>query len=259
VPGQESTDGPTAHPGPVFVSPPPYLSSVDASGPPEPFTLTQMVGPTARPPKRRMSTLAVVAMTVAVMVVLGGIAVVAVAVVPGLARSVGAPGRSAAPPPITYAPIFPTVTQAPAPAQPTDPVTIALGETMVFTQTTTGGTIVTEVNYRVVVDRTYTKSPKYGMRPEKGLFFGIRVDINVKTGSTYACPCDFALIAADGTAYASGGGFGFPGALEAVDLRTGQKAGGLVIFDVPAAASMGGKIELRENTFGDSNQGFWKL
>lgn len=127
-------------------------------------------------------------------------------------------------------------------------MTAAFGETL----TATGGG--DEVHFTVAADRTYTKT-KYGTKPKNGVLYGIKVTVEVVDGSAYACACDFAFITVDGTVY-EGSGFQVDGGLEAVELNRKQKAAGIVVFDVPAAATKGARIELRE---GSNNQGFWEV
>lgn len=130
---------------------------------------------------------------------------------------------------------------------PPKEVSVPFGE--MLTLTNAGGD---EIHYTVTVDRTYTKT-KYGTKPKNGVFYGIKVTVEVIEGSTYVYAGDFALVAADGTVY-EGSGYPVDGGLDGVDLNRKQKAVGIVVFDIPAAAAQGAKIELRE---GSANQGFW--
>lgn len=154
--------------------------------------------------------------------------------------------------PTSWQPIFATTTPAAAaPYSPPPPkeISVPFGETLTLTSGSGD-----EVHYTVTADRTYTKT-KYGTKPKNGVLYGIKATIEVIEGSVYACACDFAFVAADGTVY-EGSGVQVDGGLDAVDLNRKQKAVGVVVFDVPAAAVKGAKIELREGT---NNQGFWEV
>jgi hypothetical protein len=144
----------------------------------------------------------------------------------------------------------------PTRAQPTT-IVVKLGETLILTRSGLGAA--DEYHFTLTADKQYTRSTKYGMRPEKGVYFAVKALIEVKTGSTYACACDFALVATDGAVYEPNSGFGFTGALDAVTLNAGQRASGLVVFDLPPAALAGARIELREGLFSSGNEGYWQL
>lgn len=135
-----------------------------------------------------------------------------------------------------------------SPPPPTD-IAVPFGQVLELTDTAGG-----DVRYTVTADKVYTKT-KYGTKPEKGALYGVKVSIEVVAGSVYACPCDFALIAKDGTAY-EGEGYQVDGGLTAVTVNKGQKAAGVVVFDAPAGAQVGGRVELREGGR-SQNQGFW--
>lgn len=138
-----------------------------------------------------------------------------------------------------------------SPPPPTD-ISVPFGETLVVTDTAGG-----EVRYVVTADKVYTQT-KYGTKPEKGVLYGVKVSVEVVAGSSYVCACDFALITQDGTAY-EGSGFQVKGGLDALDVNRGQKAAGIVVFDIPQGAQAGGRIELREGGRSSKNQGFWTI
>lgn len=218
-------------------------STLSAVTPPQPpqyppqyptgaFHMNQM----APPPQRGLSTGAILGIVGALVGLLCIGSAVAVALMPKSTPRSG------------------TGLSTPQPAQTTKgPVTAQLGETLVY-KSRLGGD---EVQYTLAAGKQLTKT-KYGTPPDKGAFFSLTTTIQVVKGSAYACACDFALVAKDGTAYEPSG-FGFDGALEAVQLNAGQKAAGLVVWDLPAAAIAGAKIELRADLFADGNQGFWQL
>ena len=198
----------------------------------------------APPPQQRSRTpLLIGGLVVLVVVLAGTVAVLAT-------RTSGDTSNAAAAASPSWTSIFATTAPA-ATYSPPPPREISVPFGEVLTLTSNAGD---EVNYTVMADRTYTKT-KYGTKPEKGILYGIKVTIEVVDGSTYACACDFALIASDGTVY-EGSGFQVNGGLEAVDLNRKQKAAGIVVFDIPAAALKGARIELRE---GSTNQGFWEV
>jgi len=179
----------------------------------------------------------------ALVVLLGG--TVAVMAGRGTDRAASPAAASVSPTP-SYSPVAPY-----SPPAPQD-ISVAFGETLVVTDSAGG-----EVRYVVTADKVYTKT-KYGTKPEKGVLYGIKVSVEVVGGTTYVCACDFALIAKDGTAY-EGSGYQVDGGLDALDLNRGQKASGVVVFDIPQAAQTGGRIELREGGRSSENQGFWTI
>lgn len=144
-----------------------------------------------------------------------------------------------------------TATAAWSPPPPQD-ISVAFGETLRVTDN-----VGDEIHYTVTADKTYTKT-KYGTKPDKGIFYGIKVTIEVVAGSTYVCACDYALIAVDGTAY-EGQSVGITGGLDALKVNKGQKAVGVVAFDIPDGAHRGGRVELRDGGGSAGNQGFWKI
>jgi hypothetical protein len=229
-------------------------------GPPEhdeTFSLAQLSAPAGR---RKTSPLVFVVAGLGALVVLMGIAVVALlASRPDSSTrtaAVATPGPTAVTggsvPDMTSkqqdTPTARPVTSAPVTEEGTTEV--PFGQTLVLS-TSLGD----EAEYTVSADKTYART-KYGTRPEKGALYGIKVEVRVRAGSVYACFCDFALIAADGTAYE--GQTSVAGAMEGVELRAGQRAGGVVVFDVPQNAWVGGRIELREGD-GHGDRGFWTI
>jgi hypothetical protein len=154
---------------------------------------------------------------------------------------------------VAAAPTTATTTRTTPPAAPKT-VVVKLGETLVMTS------LGDEIHFTLAADKQYKTSLKYGMKPDNGTYYAVAATIEAKKGSAYACSCDFALVARDGTVYEPGSGFGWePKGLAAVQLNAGQKASGLVIFDVPPAALAGAKIELREGLFSSGDDGYWQL
>jgi hypothetical protein len=166
---------------------------------------------------------------------------------PGNARQTAAPGLGT---PALWTPTEPT-------RPPPTTVVVKLGETLVLTKSGLGAR--EEIYFTLSVDKQYTRTPKFNLKPEKGIYFAVGVLVEVKAGSAYACACDFALVAADGTVYEPTGGFGFDNTLDGVTLNAGQEATGLVVFDLPPAALAGARIELREGLFSNGDNGYWQL
>lgn len=145
---------------------------------------------------------------------------------------------------------------APAPAAPVeetpDTVIVALGQTLEFTSGTD------EIHYTLTAGPPVTRT-EFGTKPDKGQFYALSATIEAKVGTAYACSCDFALVAADGTAYEPDATYSVKGGFEAVQINTGQKKSGLVVWDIPAGAQARAKIELRASWFLAGDQGFWQL
>lgn len=146
---------------------------------------------------------------------------------------------------------------APAPWTPeptaSRSLTVGLGETIVYESRLSDK----EIHYTVSTAGKSITQTKYGTKPDRGAFFAVAVTIQAVKGSTYACPCDFALVTKDGAVYEPMV-IGIDGMLDAVQINTGQRAAGLVVWDVPAAAIAGARIELRASLFANG-QGFWQL
>jgi hypothetical protein len=194
-----------------------------------------------------MSTPAILGICAAVFVVLlCGIGAVMTAVggdktTPGAATTTGVPAATG-------------TTEATTPAT-AGAKTAQLGGTLVF-KGAFGGS---EIHYTLAADKTYTKSTRFDLKPEKGVFFAVAATIEAKKGSAYASSYDFALIGADGTVYEPAGSLGFANALDATQINEGQKKAGLVVFDVPQAALAKAKIELRADFFSSGDAGYWQL
>lgn len=191
---------------------------------------------------RRVSPLVIAVAGLGLVVVIMAAVIVAILAGDRNASPTSATASSAS----TAAPPTPGNTAPYSPPPATKEVQVPFGETLTLSGSSS------EVHYTVNADKTYTKT-KYGTKPEKGILYGVKVLVEVIEGSTYACACDFALIATDGTAY-EGSGYQVSGGLDAVDLNRGQKAAGVVVFDIPQGAQASARIELRE---GSNNQGFW--
>lgn len=203
--------------------------------PPPAMPPTPPVPPTPPRPARWRTAWWVVA--AAVVVAITGSAV-AVAVAgggnsdPAAGAVVGGSDPAAQPAPDvsrTYAPQHPD--GVPVTADGPDRVTKRVGQTISIIETSFGDT--SEIDYTV----TKVASPAglldpYEDPPAKDMLVVVSVTERVVTGTTYACDCDFQLVATDGTTYDptwSDGG------LSGVDLQSGQKVSGRVAFDVPKA------------------------
>ncbi|MBB5873191.1 hypothetical protein F4553_006625 [Allocatelliglobosispora scoriae] len=95
------------------------------------------------------------------------------------------------------------------------------------------------------------------VKPAKGVFAVVKVEMKVVRGKTHACSCDFALVAADGSLFEPVWPIGFDEAMQSVTLNTGEKVAGLVVFDVPAAAAKSATIQLRPDWTNDV-RGRWQ-
>lgn len=96
------------------------------------------------------------------------------------------------------------------------------------------------------------------IKPKKGAFLAVTVEIAVVKGKTYACSCDFAVVAADGSLYEPVWPAGFNQALQSVTLNVGEKASGVVVFDLPGEAVTGARVQLRPDWANDV-RGTWQL
>lgn len=96
------------------------------------------------------------------------------------------------------------------------------------------------------------------IKPKKGAYLAVTVEVTVAKGKTYACACDFALVAADGSLYEPVWPAGFDEAMQSVTLNAGEKVSGVVVFDVPASAIAAAKIQLRPDWANDV-RGTWQL
>jgi hypothetical protein len=213
----------------------------------QPFHLNQM-NPT--PPRRKLGTGAIIA------IVIGSVAVLCI----GLAAIGAAVGGGEKPTSTSTSADPDGLGQpqgaAPATTAPRGPLTVQLGETLVYTAEGLGTD--DEVHYTLTAGKTITKT-KYGSRPEKGQFFSLTAAVNVVKGSAYVYGGDFALVAKDGTVYEATMSHAVDGGLEGVEARTGQKVSGLIVWDIPAGVQVGAKVELRADFGGGGNQGFWQL
>jgi hypothetical protein len=141
----------------------------------------------------------------------------------------------------------------PPPPAPDGPPTVKLGQKI--TVDGFGGSS----EFTVRAGKQHTSAPQSSFfKPDNGIFYAAPVEIKAIKGSVYACPCDFALIAKDGTVYEGTIGIGFDNALDPAQLNAGQRTTGVVVFDVPKAALAGGRIELREG-LGNQPRGYWQL
>ena len=147
-----------------------------------------------------------------------------------------------------------TVDGAPSGAASGTPVA-ALGQTI----TLTGGLGDNEVSVTASKVTTYPKAPDATwIVPERGVYVAVAIEVRVVKGKTYACHCDFALVAADGSLFEPVWGVGFAQAFRSVTLNTGERTTGLVVFDVPASATAGARVQLRPDWANDV-RGSWTV
>lgn len=242
----------------TYPPPPPHDPSQQwqrpvGGSPDTPYTLSQLTTPAGRPPRRGLSGGAIVGIVAGVV----GVALIGLCCVGWVAyQVVDAPQAGTSRP----AAVPTTIRAEPAVPTPDKPevVVVPLGQELVMTSRGIGSRDTT--HWLLIADKTYTRSPKFSLKPDRGIFYVVRAGIEVTEGSNYVYAGDFAFIAADGTAYEPESGFGFDGALQGVELQAGQKTGGLVVFDVPQAAIAGAKIQLRDGGYNpDSDQAYWQL
>lgn len=194
-----------------------------------------------QPPKRGMSTGAILA------IVFGSIA--ALCIVGSVATAIV--GADDKPPAGVTATSAPTALPAePTTKAPTGPVSVPLGQTLV------SESLGSEVHYTLTAGKPVTKT-KFGSKAEKGQFFSVTATVKVVKGSAYVYGGDFALITTAGTPYEGSASLLVEGGIEGVQANAGQTVTGLVVFDIPVGAEKGAKVELRE--LFASNQAFWQL
>jgi hypothetical protein len=96
------------------------------------------------------------------------------------------------------------------------------------------------------------------IKPKKGAYLAVTVEVSVAKGKTYACYCDFAVVAKDGSLYEPVWPAGFDQAMQSVTLNAGEKVSGVVVFDLPADAVAGARVQLRPDWANDV-RGTWQL
>jgi hypothetical protein len=209
-----------------------------------------------QPQRRGLSTGAqvLIALGIAAVVVVGAVAGVGILVVADQKSNATPTAAAAEPERGEPAPWHPS----PEPTRATPKtVVVKLGETIMVTRS--GLSVEDEVHYTLAADKQYPKSPKFGLKPEKGIYYAVNATVLAVKGGTYVYSGDFALVASDGTVYESDSGFGFDRYLDGARLTHGQKTTGLVAFDVPPAALAGARIQLRPDIFSDGDEGYWQI
>ncbi|GAA1414285.1 DUF4352 domain-containing protein [Catellatospora coxensis] len=134
-----------------------------------------------------------------------------------------------------------------------------VGQTITLTSELLGDKTVVEV--AVTGPKQHTKEPgSFGSKPEKGIFLALDVTVVCKQGTYHANPFNFKFVAVDGTVFEQAFTIGFKPELHAVDLATGQKTAGKIVFDVPKAAISGGRVQI-DGIGLDSNKpaAYWAL
>lgn len=188
--------------------------------------------------------------TGAILAIALGFGLLALCAIGGIVAAVNA-GKgtgSTSPNSINTGAAAPTAEATTAPAK--GPVIAKLGEELVSTS------LGSEVHYTLNPGPKVTKT-KFGTKAEKGQFYALNVTVKVVQGSAYVYGGDFALITTAGTPYEGSSSGLVDGGLEGVQANAGQTVTGLVVFDIPAGAEKGAKVELRE--LFASNQAFWQL
>jgi hypothetical protein len=146
-----------------------------------------------------------------------------------------------------------------SPSAPTDsgplagkgaPVTVNLGETVPYRA---GKTV---ANYSLAAGQKLTLTPS-GSRPSRGQFLGLTATVDVVAGSVFLTDDNFILMTADGRKFEPDVSFLFDGGLRGARASAGQKATGLVVWDLPPGSETGARVELRIED--DGLQGTWQL
>jgi hypothetical protein len=148
-----------------------------------------------------------------------------------------------------------TVGSTPAPSVAGSVAAARIGDTI----TLSGGLGDNQVSVTAKAAKKSAAAPDTTwIKPKKGAFLAVTVEVAVLKGKTYACYCDFAVVAADGSLYEPVWPAGFDQAMQSVTLNAGEKAGGVVVFDLPGAAADGARVQLRPDWANDV-RGTWQF
>jgi cytoskeletal protein RodZ len=129
--------------------------------------------------------------------------------------------------------------------EPQAPTTVPMGTKLTFDQTDSfSGDLTFEVTVANPVVTPQDES-EYPMDATNGTFVAVEVVAAVPEGEgTYSAGTyNFRFVAADGTVFESTYAT-FDPQLPTTDLAAGQRAAGRVVFDIPANAVAGGKVQL---------------
>jgi hypothetical protein len=100
---------------------------------------------------------------------------------------------------------------------------------------------------------------EFGLRAEAGQYLLVNVKIAVTEGTTYACGCNFKVIAADGRAYdESISSFKDKEFLSGAQLGAGEHITGWIAFEVPKTLQ-GARIQFKPNAYAGDAAGYWTL
>jgi hypothetical protein len=148
-----------------------------------------------------------------------------------------------------------TPRETPGETKPTGPVTAKMGQSITVDATLFGeGDQV--LTYTVAKGRTL-RAPNSFEKPDHGQYYGVNLTVVVRAGNQFACGDDISFVAKDGTVYEPAI-TSHSGQFECVELHTGQRKAGLVVFDIPKAALNGGKIQIK-SFWDDQPYGYWTL
>lgn len=101
---------------------------------------------------------------------------------------------------------------------------------------------------------------EFGLKPKRGVFVLVFLQVSVKEGSDYICSCNLQFVGPDGSVYEEEfSSFAGKDTMSANDVGHGQKVSGWTSFDVPKSALKGGKIQLKPNMFDGDRVGYWAL
>jgi hypothetical protein len=118
-----------------------------------------------------------------------------------------------------------------------------LGQTITLTSEFLGDKTIVEIT--VANAKQHTKEPgSFGSKPDKGVFLVLDVTAVSKQGTYHANPYNFKFVAKDGTVSDTAFAIAFKPSLDAIDLATGQKTTGKIVFDVSKASLNGARIQI---------------
>ncbi len=130
---------------------------------------------------------------------------------------------------------MPRTVDAPAPA------TAGIGETVTLANRPRDSMVeitLTDAKWHAV------EPGQLGSLPDHGMYLVVRVTVVCTHGTYHANPYNFSFVAADGTVFEHTWTVGFEPDLNAVDLTSGQRTSGKIVFDVPPTAIPGGRVRI---------------
>ena len=115
--------------------------------------------------------------------------------------------------------------------------------------------------YTVTKVEKTTTPDSTGMQPDNGSWVLVEATVEITKDNTLVCSCDFTLIGSDKRVYQQTyASFPAHPDFQSVDVATGQRTGGWLIFDVPPAASKGAQIQLKiTSLYTQDAFGYWNI